>query len=31
MVVVEGAPVVGIALAPPDAETGLLPVLVTLH
>jgi hypothetical protein len=31
MVVSEGAQVLGIALAPPDADTGLTPVFVTLH
>jgi hypothetical protein len=31
MVVTEGAPVVGIALAPLDKNTGLIPVLVTLR
>jgi hypothetical protein len=31
MVVTEGAPVVGIALAPLDRDTGMIPVLVTLR
>ncbi len=31
MVVTEGAPVIGIALAPLDKDSGTIPVLVTLH
>jgi hypothetical protein len=31
MLVSEGAQVLGIALAPPDADTSLIPVFVTLH
>jgi hypothetical protein len=31
MLLAEGAPVIGIALAPPDEETGMVPILVTLR